>query len=302
MDIRALRAFESLASTLHFARAAAQCSVSPSTLSRTIQRLEHELGSRLFDRSSRSVRLTREGETLRRHSEDLLERLEALRQSLGAEAQTVGGTVSLYCSVTASYSILAELLPAYRRDYPRVEVKVHTGDESVAVRRIQSAQEDLAIVACPDRLPNGLRFLELVSTPLVFIAPADLNPLPGYGTVAPRRAITKAWASQPFVLPEAGLARERLDKWFAGLGVIPEVYAQVSGHEAIVGMVALGMGCGVVPLLVLRESPFRDRVRVLDLSPGLPPFRIGLCCKSRSLQDPLVESLWVHASSHWRRG
>ena len=140
-----------------------------------VRRLEHELGCRLFDRSSRSVRLSRDGETLRGHSDDLLEKLEALRRGLGREAPALGGTISLYCSVTASYSILADLLPTYRRDYPSVEVKIHTGDESIAIRRIQQAQEDLAIVACPDRLPHGLRFVELVSSPLVFIAPTSMN-------------------------------------------------------------------------------------------------------------------------------
>lgn len=302
MDIRSLRAFEALASTLHFGRAAAQCNASPSTLSRTIRRLEHELGCRLFDRSSRHVRLTREGETLRGHSDELLERLEALRRGLGKDAPSLGGSISLYCSVTASYSILAELLPAYRRDYPRVEVKVHTGDESVAVRRVQNSQEDLAIVACPDRLPQGLRFIELVSTPLVFVAPANAASPPGIRAGSTRKSVARAWAAQPFVLPEAGLARERIDRWFEELGVSPAVYAQVSGNEAIAGMVALGMGCAVVPLLVLRESPFRDRIRLVDLSPGFPPFRIGLCCRSRSLDNPLVRSLWTHASTHWRRG
>jgi LysR family transcriptional regulator, positive regulator for ilvC len=302
MDIRALRAFESLAYTLHFGRAAAQCNVSSSTLSRMIRRLEHELGCRLFERSSRVVRLTREGETLRGHSEDLLEKLEALRRGLVRDAPSLGGTVSLYCSVTASYSILAELLPAYRREFPRVEVKIHTGDESVAIRRVQSGQEDLAIVACPDRLPQGLRFVELVSSPLVFIAPASMTLPEGLMPGARRKATVRAWCTQPFVMPESGLARERIDQWFGQLGVSPLVYAQVSGNEAIAGMVALGMGCAVVPLLVLRESPFRDRIRLMEVVPALPSFRIGLCCRARSLANPLVHSLWQHASSHWRRG
>ncbi len=293
---------EALASSLHFGRAAAQCNVSSSTLSRMIRRLEHELGCRLFERSSRNVRLTREGEALRDHSEDLLERLEALRRGLGKEAPSLGGSVSLYCSVTASYSILAELLPTYRRDYPRVEVKVHTGDESIGIRRIQQAQEDLAIVACPDRLPQGLQFLELVSTPLVFIAPANAASPGGARSAANRSLMSKAWAAQPFVMPEAGLARARIDRWFEQLGVKPAVYAQVSGNEAIAGMVALGMGCAIVPLLVLKESPFRDRIKLLDVLPVLPAFRIGLCCRSRSLGNPLVQSLWAHASVHWSRG
>lgn len=302
MDIRSLRAFEALASTLHFGKAAAQCNVSAPTLSRTIRRLEHELGCRLFDRNSRSVRLTVQGEVLRAQSEDLLHKLEVLRRGLGGNSSSIGGSISLYCSVTASYSILAELLPGYRRAYPRVEVKVHTGDESVAVRRIQNSQEDLAIVACPDRLPKGLRFLELVSTPLVFIAPAGMAPPAKNRTAAGRKALARAWAEQPFVLPETGLARDRIDKWFKELGVSPEVYAQVTGNEAITGMVALGMGCAVVPLLVLRESPFRERIRIVDLEPAMPGFRIGLCCRSRSQEDPLVRSIWAHASTHWLRG
>ncbi len=302
MDIRSLRAFEALASTLHFGRAAAQCNVSASTLSRMVRRLEHELGCRLFDRSSRSVRLSRDGETLRGHSDDLLEKLEALRRGLGREAPALGGTISLYCSVTASYSILADLLPTYRRDYPSVEVKIHTGDESIAIRRIQQAQEDLAIVACPDRLPHGLRFVELVSSPLVFIAPTSMNLPAGLLPGARRRTRARAWEGQPFVMPEGGLARERIDRWFEQMGVSPSVYAQVSGNEAIAGMVALGMGCAVVPLLVLRESPFRDRIKLMEVSPALPAFRIGLCARDRSLGNPLVQSLWAHASTHWRRG
>ena len=301
MDIRSLRAFEALSATLHFGRAAAQCNVSPPTLSRTILKLEHELGCRLFDRSSRSVRLTAQGQIFRSQSEELLERLGALRKSLKGDSTSFDGSISLYCSVTASYSILAELLPAYRRDFPRVEVKVHTGDESVAVRRIQNSQEDLAIVACPDRLPKGLRFLELISTPLVFIAPASLAP-PSVRSGGAGKALARAWAEQPFVLPEAGLARERIDKWFADLGVSPTVYAQVSGNEAIAGMVALGMGCAVVPLLVLRESPFRDSIKRVDLEPGMSAFRIGLCSRSRSLDDPLVRSIWTHAGMHRWRG
>lgn len=302
MDIRSLRAFEALASTLHFGRAAAQCNISPPTLSRTIRRLEHELGCCLFDRNSRSVRLTAQGEFLRAQSEDLLDKLDALRRGLGGDSPSIGGSISLYCSVTASYSVLSELLPGYRRAYPRVEVKVHTGDESVAVRRIQSSQEDLAIVACPDRLPKGLRFLELVSTPLVFIAPAGMASPVKSRITSGRKAVARAWAEQAFVLPEAGLARERIDTWFRELGVSPEVYAQVTGNEAITGMVALGMGCAVVPLLVLRESPFRERIRIVDLEPAIPGFRIGLCCRSRSREDPLVQSIWTHASTHWLRG
>lgn len=294
MDTRSLRAFAALASSLHFGRAASQCNLSPSALSRLIQRLEHELGCRLFDRSNREVSLTPEGRLLQARSGDLLDRIDEIRRGIGGRQAALSGSISLYCSVTASYSVLAELLPAYRRQNPMVEVKIHTGDESIAVRRVQQGLEDLAIAARPDRLPAGLRFAELATTPLVFIAPVGPEQpvdLMGGGAAA-RRALSQT----PLVVPESGLARERIDRWLAQRAVEPQIYAQVAGNEAIAGMVALGLGCGIVPLLVLRESPFRDRVQVLDVRPALPPFRVGLCCRARSLRNPLVASLWQHAS------
>ena len=94
------------------------------------------------------------------------------------------------------------------------------------------------------------------------------------------------------IVPEAGLARERIDAWFRSCRVRPVIHAQVSGNEAIPSMVALGFGVGVVPLMVLRASPLRDGVRVLDVTPELAPFRIGLCCRRQAMENPLVDSLW----------
>lgn len=302
MDTRSLRAFEALANTLHFGRAAAQCNLSPSALTRMIQRLEHELGCRLFDRSSRDVRLTPNGRLLLARSESVLAQLATLQQGIREESSQLRGAVSLYCSVTASYSILAELLPDYRRRFPGVEIKIHTGDEAIAIRRVQQSSEDLAIAARPDKLAAGLIFTELVITPLLFIVPATMSVSAGLSGAAGRGAQRKSWAATPLILPEAGLARSRVDRWLSQLGVTPSIYAQVSGNEAIAGMVALGFGCAFVPALVLRESPFRDRIRVLDVGPGLPPFRIGLCCLARALESPLVKSLWDHAVNRRKLG
>jgi LysR family positive regulator for ilvC len=84
--------------------------------------------------------------------------------------------------------------------------------------------------------------------------------------------------------------------------VSPNVYAQVSGNEAIVSMVALGCGVGVVPQLVLKSNPFGERVRVLEVLPELHPFRIGLCCRQAALANPLVAALWGLAGEGLRRG
>jgi len=297
MDSRDLEIFLLLAETLHFGRAAGADPARVRALSRTIQRLESELDCRLFDRGNREVRLTRQGRLLEAQARDLLERMRDLRRRVRADSAALQGSVTLYCAVTASYSLLAGLLPEFRARYPGVEINVHTGDEASALRRVAQGREDLAIAARPDQLPANIAFLELATTPLVFIAPASsqFERLPG-------ATPGLDWSLLPMILPETGQARERVDHWFADMGVAPNVYAQVSGNEAIVSMVALGCGVGVVPQLVLKSNPFGDSVHVLEVMPELHPFRIGLCCRQASLANPLVGALWGLAYEGLRRG
>jgi LysR family positive regulator for ilvC len=81
--------------------------------------------------------------------------------------------------------------------------------------------------------------------------------------------------------------------------VTPHIYAEVQGHEAILSLVALGCGVGVVPQLVLDKSAVRDAVRALDVRPGMDRFHIGVCVRRRSLDDPLIGALWA-SIVNWR--
>ena len=57
-------------------------------------------------------------------------------------------------------------------------------------------------------------------------------------------------------------------------------------------MVSLGCGVGVVPDLVLKNSPLMNKVRILDVQPELEPFAVGLCAQSKRLHEPLISALW----------
>lgn len=95
------------------------------------------------------------------------------------------------------------------------------------------------------------------------------------------------------ILSETGLARKRVNSWFRARSITPEIYAQVSGNEAIVSMVSLGFGVGVVPSLVVENSPRQVNVRVLHIEPELEPFSIGICSLRRRLADPLISAFWA---------
>jgi LysR family positive regulator for ilvC len=94
------------------------------------------------------------------------------------------------------------------------------------------------------------------------------------------------------ILPESGISRDRVNQWFSRRHIQPRIYAQVAGNEAIVSMVSLGFGIGVVPQIVLDNSPLADRVRVLPVSPALEPYEIGLFALERKLRSPLIRAFW----------
>ncbi|MCH1434910.1 MAG: LysR substrate-binding domain-containing protein, partial [Acidimicrobiales bacterium] len=100
------------------------------------------------------------------------------------------------------------------------------------------------------------------------------------------------WDEIPMILAAGGIARRRVDSWFRALNVTPTIYAQVAGNEAIVSMVSLGLGVGVVPKIVLDNSPHAQRVRVLDVDPVLEPYDLGLFTLKRHLRNPLVAAFW----------
>jgi LysR family positive regulator for ilvC len=300
MDTRLLSQFINAAETLHFGRASEASHVSPSALSRGIRQLELDVGVRLFERDNRTVLLTHEGELFLDYARDALTQWDVIRHALMEEAGELHGQVSMYCSVTASYSFLFDLLSAFRRDHPRIEIKLHTGDPEHAISRVLAGNEDISIGARPDTLPNGLAFKSIRTSPLVFIAAREK---PQHVGLSGRKPVAEIWATIPMILSESGLSRQRVDAWFGKLGIQPEIYAQVAGNEAIVSMVSLGFGVGVVPRIVLDNSPLADKVRVLDICPELDAYDVGLFTLEKKLKSPLIHAFWsqIREDSEERR-
>lgn len=289
VDLRPLKQFMALAESLHFSRASDACHVSPSTLSRTIKQLEEQLGVSLFVRDNRSVTLTPEGDKFRHYARGALMQWEVIHNDLMSDARELRGSLSMYCSVTASYSFLYDILHQFRPRYPLIAIKLHTGDPELAIHRVLAEQDDVAIAARPDNLPTGLAFKQIALSPLVFIAPVHSLQL-GSPLTAPLSA--EQWSDNPVIMPEQGVARRRLGQWFQEIGKKPNIYAQVAGNEAIVSMVSLGFGVGVVPEIVLNNSPLSDRVRILSITPDLKPYDVGFCVLETKLKNPLIRAFW----------
>jgi LysR family transcriptional regulator, positive regulator for ilvC len=286
MDIRELEIFLTMAELLHFGRASQACNLSPSALTRTIQRLEEQVEQPLFLRDNRSVALSAAGERFREYARRAVQDWQSFRGSL-VNGELVAGTFSIYASITAVYSLLPQLLETYRLRYPEVQLELRTGAAEQAVALVQSGAVDLAVAPLPERQLPGIITLPMITIPLVFIASRQ----PGVAA-PPTREERLDLSRTPLVLPQTGLSRRRLDQWLKDQRITPVISSEVSGNEAIIAMVRLGCGVGVVPELVLERSPFRDEVSVLENAPRLEPYVVGLCSSRQNLQRPSVRAFW----------
>ncbi|MBI5559526.1 MAG: HTH-type transcriptional activator IlvY [Deltaproteobacteria bacterium] len=290
MNIQELKIFKHLASSLHFGRTSQACNITPSALTRTIQRLEEEAGKKLFIRDNRSVSLTRAGIRFRAYAEEMIKNWRKLQNDLSIDEEILRGEISLYCSVTAVYSILLPMLKRYRKLYPEVHINLQTGDAANALQKLLNGEADVAIAALPEKFPAGLEFITMIETPLVFIAPAHADK--EFMSDGP----SIDWRTTPMIMAERGLGRQRLDSWFKDHDIQPNIYAQVAGNEAIIAMVSLGCGIGVVPRLVLDLSPMRNQVSTMAVSPELAPFRVGVGTFQKNMANSTVQAFWRIAS------
>jgi LysR family positive regulator for ilvC len=290
MDYHSLRLFLHLSRTLHFLRTSQECHVSPSALSRAIQRLERNAGWPLLERDRRTVRLTPEGARFAAHARDTLERWEELQRDLRGRAEAVAGTIAIFASVTAAQSFLPEVLSGFRQRYPEIHIQLETGYAADALVMLAEGRVDVTVAALPPRVPRALVARVLLHTPLIFVAP---NAPCEVERLCRQRPLP--WDEMPVVLPSAGLARESADRWFKRHRIRPRVYGQVPGSEAMLALVSLGCAVGIVPRIVLDKSPLRANVRVLPIGPAaddLGEFRVGVCTQRRKLASPLVRAFW----------
>ena len=287
MDLRTAQTYLTLCETLHFGKTSEEHHMSTSSLSRMISKLEDGLGIKLFERNNRTMRLTPEGKILQSHAKSQVDQWRALENELKRQQKELTGEVSLYCSVTASHSFLYNILSNFRDLHPRVRLKIHTGDPAQGLNRVINNREDIAIIARPVDLPSDIAFRRITTTQLILICPKDSDITPSTMTPA-------SWSSIPLILPETGIVRDSVNRWFERMKVKPNIYAQVAGHEGIASMVSLGLGAGVIPQIVLENTPLKESITTHSVK-ELGECDVGLCLMTHRLAEPLINSLWATA-------
>ncbi len=239
MDLVTVRSFLAVAAQGNVTRAAAELRISQPGLSRAIARLERELGTPLFDREGRTLRLNHYGAIFREHAERLVAAEDVARRALAQAADPERGEVGLAFLHTQGTAFVPELLGAYRREHPRVTFRLSQGSAEHLESEVADGRADMAITS---PRPASLAWHPLTTERLRLAVPAGHR-------LAGRSQVRLADASgEPFILMRHGYGlRSIAEELLRAEDLAPEIAFEGEDTPTLRGLVAAGLGVAVVP-------------------------------------------------------
>ena len=264
VELRQLRVFLTVASELHFSRAATRLHVSQPALSQQIRTLERALGTPLFDRSSRATELTPAGRALLEAAPRVLYEAERAQDRVTQAAVGALGSLLVGSVGTALASIAPRILRDVRARFPDLQLEVSQHDTAAQMVAIADGRLDAGLVR--EAAPTAaVAVEELVSEPLLAVLPSD-HALAGSATVDPGDL-----ADVPIVLwprPTGAAFFDIITAYCREHGFSPRIVAEGADIETQLSLVAAGIGVSLQPSYYANLCPPGVEFRPLT---GTPP-------------------------------
>jgi LysR family transcriptional regulator, hydrogen peroxide-inducible genes activator len=285
LKFQSLEQFVVLARTRNFTRSAEELHLSQSALSRSIQKLEEQLGQPLFERKPREVILTPLGEVLLERAKAILKLLDDTYAELAEAGRR--GRIRLGAIPTIAPYLLPELLGSFAHQHPDISVLVQEDTTETLVRRCHQGELDLAIVAMP--IAEKMLAVEaLFDEELLLVVPA------GHALEFLEPLTIRAVEQYPFVmLNEAHCLAENIASFCRQNVVRPVTVERTSQLTTVQELVALDHGVSIVPEMA-RRLDVSDR-RVYRQFSGSPPQRtVVMMWNPTRFLSPATRQLMEH--------
>ncbi|WP_171166757.1 LysR family transcriptional regulator [Streptomyces sp. I05A-00742] len=277
MELQQVRYVLAVAETNSFTRAAERCLVVQSALSHQIARLEKELGARLFERTSRRVRLTPAGAAFLPAARQCLDAAERAAAEVAAAVGEVRGRLAVGLIPSVAAVDIPGALRDFRRRYPDVRVSLRVGASEELVEQVKEGALEVAFLGLPiTARPEGVDARELARDRLVAVVAPD-HPLAGEPAVDLRRL-----SSEVFVdMPAKTAGRVQSDQAFSAAGLGRDVAFEVTNADFLVRMVGQGLGIAMLPSAYASQLTGVTTVEVTDA-----PARVEYVICSRAGRTP----------------
>lgn len=294
MEFKHLQTFQTIAAEGSFLKAAAKLQYAQSTITLHIQKLEAELGIKLFSRQGKQTELTIAGRTLQSHAGHLLYRAEQLQQAMtglvtGEAGQLRIGSVEPVASVH-----LAAVLAQFCKQYPKVRLSLEVGVTRSISRRVADGDLDIAICS-PPAANLGLTFELLFQDPIALLLPES------HSLVKEEAISVASLAAERLILTEEHCPyRDVLEKALLAHNINPYSGIESMSSGALKQMVRYGLGIGVLPVDAIAPRPPGTVERHLSDLPLALPIGIAInpdICAPGSALASLADSVRTQLST-----
>lgn len=246
MEMQQLRYVVAVAKTGNFSRAAEQCHVSQPSLSQQIQKLEDELGERLFDRRQREAKLTPAGEAFLPHALRILEEVNVAKREATEAQDLLRGTLVVGVLPTVAPYLIPGVLVEFHRRFPGVEIVVQEDMTARLLQLVLAYEVDFAILSQPVR-DERLEVRELFVEELLLALP-PAHALAAHATVHPADLA----AERLIVMKQGHCLSDQVLGFCERRDIHPEISFRSSQLETIQALVASGLGIALVPAMAAR--------------------------------------------------
>lgn len=284
MELRHLRYFIALAEELHFGRAAQRLAISQPPLSVAIRQLEEQLGARLFERSSKEVRLTTAGAHLLPRARTLLEESRQMAADVRGVALGQAGRLRMGFVASSIYRGLPQAILDFQQRLPQVRLDITELNTSEQVTAVSADRLDFGLIH-ESHLPGNLTSTTLGKEPFLCCLPAS-HPL------AARPSIDLRWLEGEqlvlFSRNASPLYHEQVLGLCRSAGFEPDHLHEVRHWLTVVALVSRGVGVALVPYAMRRTR--LPHTRFLPLKGRHPP-STTLAIWRHGPAQPLIQAL-----------
>jgi DNA-binding transcriptional LysR family regulator len=277
MELQQLRYVIAVAETNSFTRAAERCLVVQSALSHQVARLERELGARLFERTSRRVRLTPAGAAFLPAARQCLEAAERAANEVSAAVGEVRGRLAVGLIPTVAAVDIPAVLRDFRRQYPYVRISLRVGASDELIEQVKEGVIEVAFLGLPTtaRL-HGVDARELARDRLVAVVP------PGHPLAEETAVDLRRLAREVFVdLPAKTAGRVQSDLAFSSAGLTRDVAFEVTTTDFMARLIGQGLCIAMLPSAYVPQLTGLTTIEVTDA-----PTRVEYIIWSRESRTP----------------
>ena len=285
MDFDQLKTFLEVAKLGSFSRAAEKVLRSQPAVSAQIRQLEQEYGQKLFDRNTKSVRLTPAGEVVLDYARQLLALRTTSMQAASDWNGVPTGTLSIGANEGTFLYVLPRVFADYHRKFPKVKISVYRSFTHKVSEKVEEGAIDLGVVTVPVKSPS------LAATPVfrdrILLMVGPRSPLFHKNSVT-----LQEFSQQPLIMPRTGSVRKLIEKNLRPYRERLNITMELTSVVMIKQFVMDGFGVSLICASFAGKNVRRGEARLLKIE-GLDLWReLALVYrKDRSL--PLVASAFV---------